>query len=141
MNKISHEGIVQAVDDHGVKVRIVQSSACASCKVASHCSAVESKEKVVDVRCTNAMEKYQTGDRVTISMSTKNGRDAVVMGFILPFLILVSILVLCLFITGDEGIAAVVSIGSLLPYYLLLWVFRDKMSKRFSFHIDELYNN
>ena len=34
-----HEGVVASVDDEKVRVRIVQTSACASCKVADHFNA------------------------------------------------------------------------------------------------------
>ena len=46
---IKHCGIVDEITDGCIKVRIVQSSACASCKVASRCNASESKEKIVEV--------------------------------------------------------------------------------------------
>ena len=136
MNKISHEGIVQSVGADQIEVRIIQSSACAACKVAAHCSAAESKEKIVHVKCANAMELYQVGDTVTVSMSSKNGRDAVMLGFIFPFLLLVAVLVLCLRFTGDEGIAALASIAALIPYYIGLWAFNGKVKKRFAFYIE-----
>ena len=47
--KISHSGIVESIEDGCVKVRIVQTSACAACKVAGYCNAADSKEKSVDV--------------------------------------------------------------------------------------------
>ena len=46
--KISHSGIVERIDGDCVQVRIVQTSACAACKVAGYCNAAESKEKVID---------------------------------------------------------------------------------------------
>ena len=136
MNKISHEGIVQSVGVDQLEVRITQSSACAACKVAAHCSAAESKEKIVHVQCANAMELYHVGDTVTVSMSSKNGRDAVMLGFVFPFLLLVIVLLLCLRYTGDEGIAALASIAALIPYYFGLWAFNEKVKRRFAFIID-----
>ena len=47
--KISHSGVVESILDGCVKVRIIQTSACAACKVASHCNAAESKVKIVDI--------------------------------------------------------------------------------------------
>ncbi len=137
MKKISHGGVVQSVDENGVKVRIVQSSACASCKVASHCSAAESKEKVVEVRCANAMGKYKAGDIVTLSMSGQNGRDAVMLGFICPFLVIVAVLAIALYLTRNEGWAALMAVGALGPYYLLLWLLKDKISRKFAFYLED----
>ena len=63
-NKISHSGIIKSIEDNCIKVQIVQTSACAACKVASHCNAAESKVKIVDV-FTNAIG-YQVGQEVTV---------------------------------------------------------------------------
>ena len=51
-NKIKHSGVVDGVDGTTVRVRILQSSACSACKVASHCNASETKEKLVEVMPT-----------------------------------------------------------------------------------------
>ena len=48
-NKIKHVGVVESVVGECVKVRVVQSSACASCKVAKQCNTSESKEKIIDI--------------------------------------------------------------------------------------------
>ena len=48
-NKISHSGIIKSITDGCIKVQIVQTSACAACKVSAHCNAAESKIKIVDV--------------------------------------------------------------------------------------------
>ena len=56
---------------------------------------------------------------------------------ILPFLILVAVLLVALQFTGNEGLAAFAALGSLVPYYLLLWLFRDKVQQGISFRIDD----
>ena len=48
-HQIEHSGVVQHVGDGHVQVLIVQTSACAACKVASYCNAAESKEMMVTV--------------------------------------------------------------------------------------------
>ena len=42
----------------------------------------------------------------------------------------------CLRLTSDEAAAALVGIGSLIPYYLILYLFRAKLKKRFSFVLE-----
>lgn len=69
---IKHCGVVDKVLDGCIKVRIVQSSACASCKVASHCNASENKEKIVDVYDDNTSQ-FVVGDNVIIIASQKTG--------------------------------------------------------------------
>ena len=66
--KISHSGIVERIDDGCVHVRIVQTSACAACKVAGYCNAAESKEKIIDVYC-DSVAAYQVGQQVVVGSS------------------------------------------------------------------------
>ena len=135
MNKISHQGIVESLEGDCAVVRIVQTSACAACMAASHCSAAESKEKLVTARI-QGHDRPEVGDSVVVSMSGVNGRDAVVFAFVLPFIIMVAVLYCCLRLTSDEAAAALVGIGSLIPYYLILYLFRAKLKKRFSFVLE-----
>ena len=48
-DKIKHLGIVESINGSYLKVRIVQTSACSACSIKGHCSAAESKEKLIDV--------------------------------------------------------------------------------------------
>ena len=134
--KITHKGVVEKAGDGWVDVRILQTSACSACKVAGHCSAAESKEKTVQVS-TGKSDNYQPGDPVVVAMTSTNGRDAVILAFILPFVIMVAVLVACLLVTGNEGIAALAGIASLVPYYAVVYRCKDRLARKFSFVIEE----
>ena len=135
-NKISHPGVIDRIEGDCVKVRIIQTSACAACKVASHCNASESKEKLVDVfGCDTA--KYSTGQEVVVSASKEVANRALLLGFGIPLLLMVAVLLIVLRCTGDEGIAALASLGALIPYYILLWLLRDSIRQQVSFRIEE----
>ncbi len=135
-DRISHSGIIDSIMDDHVKVRIVQTSACASCQVAGHCNAAESKVMLVDVfGCDTA--KYTLGQEVTVWASKGVANRALLLGFGVPFLLLVCVLLLALRLTSDEGVAALVALGSLIPYYIILWILRDRISRQVSFHIEE----
>lgn len=133
-NNIKHKGIIDSITDNCIKVRIVQVSACASCKVSSHCNASESKIKVVDVYGEN--KGYRVGDSVIIVASNSVGKRAVILGFVIPFLILLISVFLVSFLTGNEPLAALVSILSLVPYYLILFLLKDKIREKISFSIE-----
>lgn len=134
-NKISHSGIVENVMEGCVKVRIVQSSACAACKVASHCNAADSKEKIVDVFCADTSE-YSVGQNVIVSASKDVANKALLLGFGIPFLLLICVLLIMLRLTSEEGIAALVAVGSLVSYFFGVWLMRDKIQQRISFQIE-----
>jgi sigma-E factor negative regulatory protein RseC len=134
-NKIKHSGVVEKVQGDTVQVRIVQTSACAACKVASHCNAAESKEKLVDVRCANSAA-YKTGQQVVVTASTEVAARALLLGFGLPFVVLVSVLFIVLQVSGNEALAALSGLAALLPYYVVLYLFRDRIREQLSFAIE-----
>lgn len=131
---IKHCGIVDEISDRCIKVRIVQSSACASCKVASRCNASESKEKIVDVYDDNS-KQFSVGDNVVVIASTKVGLFAVFLSSVIPLFLLIITLATVLAITNNEVYAALSSIGILIPYYIILYIFKDQIRSRLSFNI------
>ena len=133
--KICHSGIVERIDDGCVHVRIVQTSACAACKVAGYCNAAESKEKIIDVYC-DSVAAYQVGQQVVVSTSGQVAVKALLWAFGVPFVLLMTVLVLVLLLTANEGLAALSALAALLPYYLVLWLLRNKMREQLAFRIE-----
>jgi sigma-E factor negative regulatory protein RseC len=133
--KISHSGVVERIEGDCIKVRIVQTSACAACKVASHCNAAESKVKMVDVFGCDTTN-YSTGQKVTVWASKDVANKALLLGFGVPFLLLVCVLMIALRFIADEGAAALLALGSLVPYYFALWLLRDRIQRGISFQIE-----
>ena len=116
-------------------VRILQSSACSACKVAAHCNASETKEKLVEVRIADA-QSYSKGDSVVVVADAAVGFRASLYGYLLPLAVMVVTLVAMLRITHSEGAAALSSIGVLVPYYLVLYLFRHHLKKQLTFEIE-----
>ena len=134
--KISHAGVIESIEGDSIKVRIVLTSACAACKVAGHCNAAESKVKIVDVVGADAT-RYQLGQEVVVWASKDVANKALVLGFGLPFLLMIAVLVIVLHVTDNEGVAALSALGSLLLYYGLLWLRRKSIQRGISFQIEE----
>lgn len=133
--KISHSGVIERIESDKVQVRIVQTSACAACKVAGYCNAAESKEKIIDVFGDTSSKSYQVGQPVTVTTSGMVAVKALLWGFGLPFVLLVAVLVVVLLVTSNEGLAALCALASLVPYYFLLWLLRNRMRDELSFQI------
>lgn len=134
-NNISHSGVVESVENGCVHVRIVQTSACAACKVAGYCNAAESKEKLIDVYCDNS-SAYSVGQSVTVMASRQVAAHALLLGFGLPFLLLVGVLVIVLLVTDNELWAALSGLLALVPYYGVLFLLRDRLRDKLSFWIE-----
>ena len=134
-NKIKHSGVVENIMGDSVQVRIVQTSACAACKVAGYCNASESKEKLVDIYHADT-RNLKVGDVVTVTASTQVAAQALLLGFGLPFVVLVAVLIVVLLITGNEGAAALSGLAALVPYYAVLFLFRNRIRDKLSFSIE-----
>ncbi|MGM9698658.1 MAG: SoxR reducing system RseC family protein [Prevotella sp.] len=134
-DKINHNGMVEEVIGEHVKVRILQTSACAACKVAGHCSAAESKEKIVDVK----VEKgggYKVGDSVVVSTTQTAVGKAMLVGFVLPFVVMVSSLLVTYSLLADELLSALAALFSLFPYYLIIYVMGERITRNVTFNIE-----
>ena len=131
---IEHEGIIEKINGNRVTVRILQQSACSDCHAKGTCMVADSKEKRVDI--PDATGHYAINERVIIEGKESIGYKAVLWAFVVPLVILLAILVTSLHFWGfSEMEAAVAAMVALAPYYLVLYLLRDKMAKSFRFNI------
>ena len=100
-NTIRHQGIVENINGSHLQVRIIQTSACASCSVKGHCSSADTKEKLIDITDADAAS-YQPGDRVWVIGELSMGAMAVLYAFIFPFLVLIFSLFIFMAIWNNE---------------------------------------
>jgi sigma-E factor negative regulatory protein RseC len=132
---IIHPGIVEEVTPERVLVRILSQSACSTCHAKGACSVSETEEKVIEVENPGPGE-WKPGQQVMVAMDQSLGLKAVFLGYLLPLIILVASVIVFLAWFNDEGLAALISILMLAPYYLVLYLFRSRLKKRFSFRIE-----
>jgi sigma-E factor negative regulatory protein RseC len=127
---IKHDGIVIAVNGDGtVRVRIVQTSACASCKAKAMCASAESVEKEIDAMGDGLLA---IGDEAEVIVAEKIGWKAIFLAYILPFILLLgSVLVFNEFL--KEEIAGTIALCTMGVYYIVLGLFKNKLQKQFSF--------
>lgn len=129
---IEHKGIVQKNNNESVNVLIISESACSGCHAESMCSMANSKEKNVEVKgCFNVKE----GDQVTVTLEQSAGYRALLLGYLIPLLLLLAILIIMLATGAGELSSGILAIASLLPYYLILYLLREKINEKFIFSI------
>ena len=138
-NTIKHLGIVENIQGSHLSVRIVQTSACAACSAKGHCSSADSKDKIIDITDA-AADSYQTGERVMVIGETSMGMMAVVLAFIIPFILLIFSLFLFMALMENELYSALLSLAILIPYYFILWLNKTRLKQKFSFTIKPINN-
>ena len=131
---ISHDGVVKAVQSNQVSVLIVQSSACGGCAAKSLCTSAESKEKMIQVAVPDG-SLFHEGQAVIVLGRLSDGLSAAALAYALPLVLLLAVLVIVLALGYDESLAALAAILSLVPYYGILYLFRSRLQRRFSFRL------
>lgn len=131
--QIEHTGIVQAVGNGKLTVNLMRVSACSSCSAKSVCSVPDSEKKVIEVSCSGG-EMFTVGEKVMVALSEELGLRALAIGYLIPFVLLVTTLFIASQFT-TEAIAGILSIAILAPYYLILLLLRNKLTKTFTFKV------
>ena len=72
----------------------------------------------------------RVGDRVTLGITAWEGFRAMFIMYVVPFVIVLVSLIVLVGRGVGEGLSGVVSIGLVLPYYILLYVFRDRIEAK-----------
>ena len=129
---IKHDGIVIAINGDGiVRVRIVQTSACAACKAKAMCASAESKEKEL---LAMGDGELAIGDEVVVMVQQKLGWKAVLLAYVLPFVVMISVVAIGNGLLAiREEIIGTVALCAMGVYYIVLGFFKDKIQKEFSF--------
>lgn len=135
-SKIKHKGTIKEITGEGMFVKLEQEQACTVCRAKMFCGA-DTNEKLVEIKKWDG--DYQTGESVIVTMSESLGFRAVFYGYIAPFLVLFLSLIVLISAGIGEGLAGLISISVLFPYYGLLYYFRDSLKKQFTFNITKIY--
>ncbi len=133
-DNITHEGIISHIGKDVITVMIVSKASCASCQVAGACSASDIEEKNVDVK-RGLYDNYNVGDKVTVMMDQSLGTWAVMFGYVFPFLVLLIGLIVFTQTLDSEGLAGLLALALLVPYYFILYLSRKHIDKTFQFKI------
>ena len=134
--RISHDGIVDSLDDNEVLVRITSYAACSSCHARGACNVTEEKEKYLRVK--TGPTNYSSGDKVRVVLAQSLGFRALFLAYVLPFLLVLSTLIIVSALGSSELIAGLVSLAVLPPYYIGLKMFRGKLERQFSFFLQKI---
>ena len=135
MDLLRHTGIVKEVTSTSLIVSIVNQSACSTCHAKGACSVSDIQEKEIEV--TNWKRTYQPGAMVTVFFRESSGMRALLLGYMLPFVLLILTLVITFTVTGNEILSGLLALLVLLPYYLTLYLLKDKIKQSFTFELEE----
>ena len=132
---ISHEGIVTKINDDELEIKILAQSACAACHAKSACGMGEQAETILTVPRPQGRE-FALNQKVNVKMAVGQGNKAAVLAYLIPIILLLAVLFVCLGLGLNEGLSALLGIAALIPYYIVLYLRRDKLKKKFDYTIE-----
>lgn len=130
MSKITkHIGIVCDQTEYLYRVRITSHTACSSCHAKGACSSADLQDKIIDIDKENC-RKLNIGESVNVVISQNSAIFAVVIAYTIPILLIILIMVLSIIMEIKQGIAAFMILGSLVIYFTLLFILKNKLKAR-----------
>ena len=96
---------------------------------------------MVDVNHVKDISRFGVGETVILTFAEQTGMRAVMLAFVVPFLIVVAAVFGCSLFTDSEPVMAMMGILFLIPYYIILYLLRDRLKAKFTFRVEKLMNN
>jgi len=130
---IEHSGTVEKIDSGGLHVSFIAESACASCHAKGYCTSTDQEEKRVLVK--NFREHFVVGEQVKVILQRSQGMKAILLGYVYPFLLVLLVLLVLSTLGIKELSAGLISLAILVPYYIVMYLFRKNINNNFSFSV------
>ena len=129
---ICHQGVIKEIKENVLFVEVERLAACASCHAKTVCLAFTKKEEIIPVP-TNQPEIFQVGERVQVNLKQSLGNKAVVIAYLIPFLVLTIGLFVPYYFTKNELLSIGVAFVATTLYFLFIKKMDKKLKKQFSF--------
>jgi len=123
INYLEHIGLVTETQQGRVKIALV-GSGCSACHN-SLCMLGDSKAKEVEVFTKESL--FQSGDEVMVKINPASGYRAVLLLYVIPFLVMLLTLVFMMRFGYSEGLSGIASLLGLVPYFGALYLLRKKL--------------
>ena len=132
---VKHTGQVVSMTPQLTTVRIVSHSACSECHAAGLCGLSEYTEKAIQVP-TDPYASYAVGDEVQVVLKASMGMKAVWLAYFLPLVVLLAVALGLIALGVGEVVSGLAGLAAVGLYYLVLWLFRDRLRNEYIFTIE-----
>ena len=133
---ISHPGRIVEVTPEYTTVQFTALSACSACHAKALCEAgAEGEERVIQIPTTPG--PWEAGQEIEVCLKRGMGFKAVWLCYVIPLLVLLAVLLGLFFAGVQEWIAGLAAVGATLLYYLVLALFKERLSNEYTFYIKD----
>lgn len=135
MESVNHKGRIVSITPQFTTVEIVSESACSSCHAAGLCGMSEYTTKAIEVP-TRSWDHFEVGQDVNIVLKASMGHKAVWLAYVAPLIVMTAVLMGMLSLGAGELAAGFAGIGAACIYYLVIWLFRERLRNEYVFEIN-----
>lgn len=135
--QIVHLGKVLSVDSSvgSIEILLEDGGDCGSCPAAKLCNhGPKSENKVVVM----SDDTFEVGEKVRVVGTEMMHRKAIVLALVCPCLLLIATMVMVYLLTLDESVAALSGLGLMLVFFIVLYVYRNRIAREFVFRVEKL---
>jgi len=130
---VSHPGRIVDITPEFTTVTFTALSACASCHAAGLCGVADAEEKTLQLPTTPG--NWEVGQEVDVCLKKGLGFKAVWLCYAIPLVVLIAVLLGLSALGLAEWAAGLAAIAVTGLYYLVLSLFKEKLSNEYTFYI------
>ena len=134
--EIKHQGIVRKVTNEFYFVAVERTPACQGCAAKNFCNIHSNKNETISIQRL-PHQTFNVGDEVTIALTEKLGWKALFYGYMMPFVALITGIIVSAAANLPQGVVGLVGIGTMVAYYVAFSFFSKKIDKQFYFRIGD----
>lgn len=138
ISMIQHTGKILSLQKNIAEISLQQTSACASCHAKGACVSSDTKERLITASINP--EKYSIGEEVQVILRTGQGYKAVLLAYVLPFILILIALILGEALSVPEWQSGLFSLVVAALYFIFLKLFGTKITKTMTFEIEKITN-
>lgn len=135
-NLITHTGVIGRIDNTtrsiGVSINDNKEN-CSSCPVIAVCSAGKNSN-IIEITVDD-ISQFRVGQTVNVTATEKMHKRAITLLTFLPCVALIATMVAIFLILHDELIAVLSGLGMTVAFFLILFIFRNRIAKDYNFII------
>ncbi len=133
-NLVKHEGIVSKISNSSITVSLKGNLHCEACNAKSACGVSDSDSKEIEIQAP--AQALELNENVEVFLKKDLGLKAVFWAYVFPFILLFAVLLIGSRVY-PEWIAGLLAIGILIPYYSLLYAFKNSFKKAFKVSVSK----
>lgn len=132
---VRHEGVVSRISSDSITVSLNGNLHCEACNAKSACGVSDSDSKEIEIH--SPAQAMDINEKVEVFLKKDLGLKAVFWAYVFPFIILFAVLLISSTIY-EEWIAGLLSLGVLIPYYLLLYALKNSFKNAFKVSVSKI---